>query len=205
MNIINEIEKDYLQFCKKKLIFLFPDYIPKSEDSPMYDIERYSFRRIRRKKRRLFISKSLNNIPSGLKNAFDKICKDILEGNDLLRYQSRFLKDYDFNDKMLADWGVQHFHLSTKVEHDGYVKRTNELLFLRITNDEAYLIGIFNHGEWEKIDIVEILHSEWPESIKHFKMNRIQSIKNKPTSSDIKLLRKNIDNIFPSSNCCYDI
>jgi len=189
MNIIDETKKDYISLCKNKLQLIFPTYIPNEAVAPVYDIERYYFRRITSVKRKIYISKKLNDISSHLEKAFREICDNITNGRELLKFQSRFLKKSNFDDKMLADWGIQHLHLETTIESDGYVKRSNELLFIRFTEKEAYLIGIYEHGDWSDTEIMETIHVEWPESIESFKMHNIIALENNISTVERQTLR----------------
>jgi hypothetical protein len=177
LEIIDETLKDYTEMCRQKLVSIFPKYVPTKKDDPIYDIEKYIFRRILPKKRKVHISSHLKNISDDFKIPVQHICKDIEEGRNLHKYQSRLLKKSNFNDAMLGDWGIHHLHLSTKQELDGYVKRTNELLFVRFTEDDAFLIGIFVHGEWTNSKIIEIIHNELPQSIETFIMHGITPAK----------------------------
>ena len=65
-------------------------------------------------------------------------------------------------DRMLADWGIHHLHLSNVVEPDGFMKRGNELLFAVFTRDDAYLFGIYTHRDWLDEDLVPIIVRNWP-------------------------------------------
>jgi hypothetical protein len=65
-------------------------------------------------------------------------------------------------DRMLADWGIHHLHLSSVVEADGFVQRGNELLFAVFTRDDAYLVGIYTHRDWLHEDLVPIIVRNWP-------------------------------------------
>lgn len=88
------------------------------------------------------------------------------------------------------DWGVQHLHLGNKIESDGFVSRTNELLFIRFTHETAYVLGIFEHNEWSTLDILETIHKNWPESIEHFKVEGIIDISSCPDEDAIKKFRR---------------
>lgn len=65
-------------------------------------------------------------------------------------------------DRMLADWGIHHLHLSNVVEADGFVERGEELLFALFGRDDAYLVGIYMHGDWLDEDLVPIVVRNWP-------------------------------------------
>ena len=54
-------------------------------------------------------------------------------------------RDQD-RDRMLADWGIRHLHLSSFLEPDGFVKRGDDLLFAVFQPDGAYLLGLYRRG-----------------------------------------------------------
>lgn len=104
------------------------------------------------------------------------------------------IKQLNYDDDMLSHWGVQHLHLSSEIENDGYVKRTRELLFVLFRDTKAYLIGIFDHNSWCDTDIIKIIHYNWPKELTIFKTN---SDTKKLTSQEYKTLR--------SKNACSTI
>lgn len=55
--------------------------------------------------------------------------------------------DKDF---MLLIMGYHHFHLGTTVTANGHIKRTDDLLFARISRDSFTIIGIYNHSAFDK-------------------------------------------------------
>ncbi|GAB0119906.1 hypothetical protein [Acidisoma sp. 7E03] len=65
-------------------------------------------------------------------------------------------------DPMLNEWGVHHLHLSHEIEKDGFVKRTSQLLFVIFRPKKAFVLGIFNHGDWSAEDIVVRSTTNWP-------------------------------------------
>ena len=67
-------------------------------------------------------------------------------------------------DLLIADWGVHHLHLSTHLESDGFVSRTDDLLFSAFAMDDAYLINIYPHGSWGLVEMLEILIRNWPDA-----------------------------------------
>ncbi|URM16113.1 hypothetical protein KLJ63_17365 [Vibrio splendidus] len=118
--------------------------------------------------------------------AYAAIKNDILIGNSLRKYQSRKLKQLDYDDDMLSHWGIQHLHLTTELESDGFVKRTRELLFVHFDNGSAHVIGIFNHKSWCDLDLIEIMHKNWPHCLPAFGKS---SAMNKLTEEQYKVLR----------------
>jgi hypothetical protein len=109
--------------------------------------------------------------------AFDAIAADIAAGNDLGRYLSRAsetayepvtsravrLPRRQDRDLLLADWGIHHLHLSTTLDPDGFVSRTEDLLFAVFVRKGAYLIGIYPHGSWGLTELLEIFVRNWGE------------------------------------------
>ncbi len=65
-------------------------------------------------------------------------------------------------DRMLADWGVHHLHLSGVVEPDGFVQRGDELVFAVFGRDDAYLVGVYTHRDWLDEELVPIIVRNWP-------------------------------------------
>jgi hypothetical protein len=110
------------------------------------------------------------------KTAVDEIVRAIEAGDDLTPRLSRGVKTaYEPTatrnpklhrrsdlDLLIADWGLHHLHLGTGVEADGFVARTDDLLFAGFSDDAAYLIGIYPHGSWALQELVEILVTDWP-------------------------------------------
>ena len=61
-------------------------------------------------------------------------------------------------DLLLADWGVHHLHL---LETYGGA-RGPDLLFAAFKPGDAYFIGIYPHGAWTDLGIVETIVRNWP-------------------------------------------
>lgn len=69
-------------------------------------------------------------------------------------------------DQLLAEWGIHHLHLSDQIDGDGFVKRTDDVLFAIFKDDAAYLIGIYGHpgtDNWARQDIFATLVRNWPD------------------------------------------
>src|SRR5215218_5225160 len=69
-------------------------------------------------------------------------------------------------DQLLAEWGIHHLHLSDQIAGDGFVKRTEDVLFAIFKDDAAYLIGIYGHpgtDNWAREEILATLVRNWPD------------------------------------------
>ncbi len=103
-----------------------------------------------------------------------KIEHVIQEGDDLTPYFSRKIKSLEYNDGLLNHWGIHHLHLGTELESDGFMQRTERLLFCRFHAGHAYLIDVLPHeGSWTLQRLIRTLHDNWPDSIKHLRLHGI--------------------------------
>lgn len=106
------------------------------------------------------------DLVTGLKFLESKVAS----GDELIPHLSRLNKKPEFNDLMLNSWRIYHFHLGTKTESDGYIERTDPLLFALVDDANFFEIGFFSHGAWTDTDIVEIIHQNWPGTILHYRI-----------------------------------
>lgn len=129
--------------------------------------------------RRVHRSTALDENPLSQQHqvCLDAIIADIKAGYPLTKYLSRGVniaapaqgnnpalqrrRDLDL---MLNSWGIHHLHLSTNVEEDGFVTRTNDLLYVVFQRTDAYLLDILPHGNWTSIHLLEVLVREFPDS-----------------------------------------
>ncbi|MBE9061625.1 hypothetical protein [cf. Phormidesmis sp. LEGE 11477] len=124
---------------------------------------------------------------SGTKNIFKKA----KSGGDLNPYLSKQIKNLDYNDSLLNDWGIHHFHLGKLKRGFGFADRTGSLLFARVTQDYFYVLNVFDHGSWTKIKLIEIIHKNWPESIDDFKLQGLRATQLSSSEEQISSFRKN--------------
>jgi len=144
-------------------------------------------RLIKRKPRR--VEKALGFLcPTDLQSGLSLLESKIQKGEDLCPHLSRTIKDFSFEDLMLFDWGIHHFHLGTEMEADNYIKRTGEILYSIVTQDCVYFIKIQLHGEWSNVGLLEVVHNNWPELLNNYKIEGQLTFK--ASSTDIQQLRK---------------
>ena len=131
------------------------------------------------------------NCPAVLKAGLSEFTECAERGGSLNRYQSRRITLADKKDLLLFDWGIHHFHLGTeRLKKDPrFVARTNDLLFARVTEDTVYILGIAAHGNWARKCLIEIIHTNWPETIV---MHRVSAtgLERKLTDADHHALQK---------------
>ncbi len=120
----------------------------------------------------------------GLENA-------ISTGTDLRPYRSRKIESTEFLDGLLDHWNIHHFHLGRKTEADGFVNRTNELLFCLVEDDYVYFIAIMSHDSapWAKKELITVLHKNWPRVLERCKVQGANSLYLNLQDEDYKKLR----------------
>ena len=102
-------------------------------------------------------------VPSHLQSGFDLLCEKFRNGCSVYPHLSRTTDKMDFQDKMLFDWGIHHFHLGTVIENDGYVNRTGDVLYAIVSEDKVRCLVIQPHNHWADKDLLEIVLANWPE------------------------------------------
>lgn len=91
-----------------------------------------------------------------------------LAGEDLNTRRTRSQWDPNFSDDLLNDWGIQHFHLGAPgVEKMGLVGGTKELLFAFVTDEGLHFVDLLTHKDFATYSLIEIVHSNWPDLIRH--------------------------------------
>ena len=150
-------------------------------------------RRIDQRPRKIEMSDDFQ-CPVELQEGWNKIQRQIYNGDDITPHLSKFVKDSDKKDEMLNDFGVHHFHLGTELKGD-FIKRTKPLLFALVTNECLHAIKIYEHGQWTNSEIVEVIHRNWPDVIKKHIINGDHH-KSNITDSERMILRGNNCNAF---------
>lgn len=123
------------------------------------------------------ITQTLEKNPHYIDN-FNKLCQKITRGNNLTPHLSDRIttpyqhcptlkpiygrRDYDL---LLNDWGIHHLHLGHEPapRKRGFLTRGSSLLFGIFRHDEAYLIDIKGHGDFENEELAEITIANWPQ------------------------------------------
>ncbi len=147
------------------------------------------FRRIPKKPRQILKSRELQ-CPPQLQNGLNWLEQKVANGDDLNPHLSRKTKKLDYDDALLNDWGIFHFHLGTAFRTDGLVDSTDPVLFARVTDSDFYEIHTASHGTWADLDLIEILHTNWPQAIEHRKLPQALALQYVPDTAAIEKLRK---------------
>ena len=92
----------------------------------------------------------------------------LTRGKNVTGFLTKNVRRVSSRDGLLWDFGMHHFHLSRRVDKEGFVERSGYLLFAIITGEGAYFVDIRPHPEagglgWSRQDLLDIVHSNWPE------------------------------------------
>ncbi len=127
--------------------------------------------------------------PPELQTGLSMIEQKISRGADLLPHLSTKLRKPNYSDPLLNHWGIHHLHLGSAMQASGFVDRTGPLLFARFDHQNAYLLSVLPHGAWSRQDFVRVLHKNWPESIRPYRLNGVVSLAVQYSDEDVAKLR----------------
>lgn len=108
--------------------------------------------------------------PKENKEGLENLKRKMLNGDNINPHLSRINKHVDRQDMMLYEWGIYHFHLGPTIEEDGYIQRTGNVLYAYIDGNKIYYIGVYPHGKWSDKDLIEKIHTNFPEAIAVYKL-----------------------------------
>lgn len=190
MNVnTTDFNNDWLRIVKSELVSEGYDITNLTDEKISISYFSLEKRRITQQPRQVLKSVGFS-CPIYFQKNLNIIEEKIKKGDDIKPYLSRKLKNLDEKDNLLFDWGIHHLHLGNIVENDGFIKRTQPLLYVRFDNHNAYFIGIFNHGDWTKQAMIKTIHDNWPESIEQYRIKEAISLGYKVKDSEIKYLRE---------------
>ncbi|MCP4350145.1 MAG: hypothetical protein GY795_32110 [Desulfobacterales bacterium] len=123
--------------------------VTKNEKGTELTIKYYNAlkRMVSAKPRTIEISKEFS-CPTDLQKNLTAFKSKAKSGEDLTPYLSKRIKDIEYSDPFLNDWGIHHFHLGMKKEDSKFAERTGPLLFAKVTEKTVCFIDVMNHGDW---------------------------------------------------------
>jgi hypothetical protein len=128
--------------------------------------------------------------PPEHKKGLDSLESAFANGNEIRPWQSKLVEKISYEDGLLNDFGVFHFHLGETVDNSGYIKRTGPLLFAIVRYSTVYEIGIYNHGDWYEFDILNIIDRNWPYLLDPVTLKGLDIAYSPQTKQQIKALRQ---------------
>lgn len=178
--------------------------VPANSENNFLEFLRWYRLQIPKISRKVFISKELE-----LSENFRKYEKEIAHlkhkfenGEDVMPFTSKRKKSASWNsnpsnDYLLNDWNIHHFHLNTQLDKDNKVKRSKDLLFCFIdenNNNNVYFLNIYPHSNedksdnWSNKDLLEIMNNNWGDVLEPYRMEIIPDTN--LNSKEIGLMRK---------------
>lgn len=166
-------------------------YADANSKDAVYQYYNLMKRKITVKPRTVLFSKEFK-CPVGYELALSEFVEKAKKGVDLTPFQSQKIKLSAYNDLLLNDWDIQHFHLSRRYRNDGFVSRSQYQIFARVTDETVYLIQIYRHDAedlYSKIEMVRILRDNWPETVERFHMGNVAELTEKMDDHQYGMLR----------------
>ena len=89
-------------------------------------------------------------------------------GDTVIPFLTDRVKDAETTDDLLWDYAMHHLHLSRKDGKDGFVKRSDWLVFIIVADQDVFFVDVRLHEDsenlqWVRQDLLDIVHSNWPE------------------------------------------
>ncbi|MGJ3349495.1 hypothetical protein AAZR23_08365 [Morganella sp. Je.2.23] len=166
-----------------------------SEEDLSFKVIYFEERNIISKPRTIYES-FVFNCPPDMLDGWNKLKKSIANGDNLTPYLSKGINNLDYQDKMLNEWGIHHFHLGVNMS-GGFIERTGPLLFAFVTEQDFYAINIYKHNDWAEQTILQIIHDNWPQLISGYKVsNGIKTSETITPAQRISLREVNANSCF---------
>ena len=151
-------------------------------------------RRVVSPRARTVLKSSTFQCPPEVATGLAVLEKSIVLGHDINGHQSRSIAKPSYQDGLMNDWGIHHFHLGEAKDASGFVTRTGPVLLARVDDNAVYMLAIRSHGlghkPWFEQELVRIIHTNWPGTIARYSLSGVLGIRPVPTDSDVEDLRK---------------
>ena len=139
----------------------YEDELPRDDQDCAIDYFKWALRFIPRMKRQ--INKAHDFECPEKHQAGLRLLEDaIVSGADLTPWLSRNIGKPKFHDGIFFDWKVSHFHLGETYKANGMVEGHDEVLFAVVTPDSVFEIGIYVHGSWHEVEVLDVIDRNWP-------------------------------------------
>ncbi len=96
-------------------------------------------------------------------------------------------------DGLLFHYGIHHLHLSNETDADGFVKRSDYLLFAVVKPEDVFFVDVRRHpargsAGWASQELLRIVHANWPELTERLAVRGIYG--NRMTDDEVYELRR---------------
>lgn len=128
--------------------------------------------------------------PLALMKGLSFLEQKFIRGDNINPHLSKELRNLNYVDGMMFDWGIHHFHLGETLDNRGLIERTGDVLYAMVKQNDVYFIMIAPHGNWVCKDLLEIVNTEWPSIFDDCRLAKGNSLVFIPSELDIKTARK---------------
>ena len=180
--------------------------IIKHDDDPIISWYIYRERIIPASRREVVKAKDFS-CPPLFTEKLKRLETEIENGANLNSYLSRSIMNCSKDDLMLYDWGIYHLHISDKLDtkkSDGFMERSDLLLYALFDDDKAYFIKTINHkgqnNMWTKKECLDIINDNWPHLLESYIMKGVSKEQQYISDDERSALRKNHLNTFITLN-----
>lgn len=134
------LDQDFLDFCRAELDRLGYDTSALAGENVGH---RYFSvcRRLVTPTPRAVLKSSVFSCPPEHQRAASEIERKIRSGEEITSHLSTRIKNVNYDDALLNHWGIHHLHLGNATRPDGFVDRTDLLIFCRFSDAQRVLSG----------------------------------------------------------------
>lgn len=102
----------------------------------------------------------------GHSEGLSRFAEKIIGGESLIPHLSKDVFNIDqvkYNDGMLNEWGIYHFHIPSADGVGSFVERTRDILFAIVTDAEVIFLDIKSHDSWCDAEVFEKIEKHYPQ------------------------------------------
>jgi hypothetical protein len=190
-SVVADFRSDWVAFLRSALVkagySIEPDTKQDRVSIMFFNVLR---RRIAKRPREVFKAAEFS-CPDRLAPGLARFVEEAQRGSDLMPRQGKELLDADSDDGLLNHWDVHHFHLGIERDPNAprFVRRTDYLLYARVTDDAVYMLDVAKHGAWFEQRFVEIMHRNWPASLERYRLLGVTGPVRRISDKDVASLR----------------
>ena len=97
----------------------------------------------------------------------------------MVQYLSQSVNDARTKDRLLWDFAMHHFHLHDQLESDGFIKRSDYLLFAIVGDEDVYVVDVRKHHDpqkilWVRQELLKIVDANWPDLTDAYVLRGVQ-------------------------------
>ena len=105
----------------------------------------------------------------------------LVDGDNVNGFLTRTIRRAAGFDGLLWHYGMHHFHLGRGTDKDGFVERSDYLLFAIVAPLDAYFVDVRRHPAprgigWVSQGLPRIVHSNWPKLIEKSVLNGVSGV-----------------------------